>query len=161
MKTVIAICDSIDDNKLIAFSESGDKIVAELITPAGLRLSPAKGDRGLFVVHRNKWHIKAILSDFSGLKMGERQFYGAFGQSVYFNKEGEIVTNGGTDYAVKFNKLKKEFDDLVSFVNTLKTRLETATYLNTSGQPTVLTITTPQASCDADISEAMVEKIRI
>jgi hypothetical protein len=160
MKTVVAICDSLEGDKLIAFSEAGDKIIAELITPAGLRLSPVKGDRGLFVVHRNKWHIKAILSDFSGLRMGERELKGAFGQSIFYNEVGEVVINDGTDYAVKYEKLKKEFDDLVDFVNALKTRLETATYINSTNSPTLLALTL-QEPCTADISDAKVEKIRI
>lgn len=78
--------------------------------------------------------------------------------SVHCKVNGEVVINDGTDYAVKFDKLKKEFDDLVSYVNDIKTALTGAT---AGTYPVVYPAPLPAAGCTADIKDAKAEIVRI
>jgi len=99
---------------------------------------------------------------------GEKRFYsydssGNVLANIYLNKDSEIVLNDGTDYAVKFNELKTQFDILKTDFNNHITAF-TAHFHNiiepTPGKPVTPPLT-PGIPTAADISSAKVEMVRI
>lgn len=105
------------------------------------------------------------------LKTGEARFFatdldGNMISSIHANESGEMVVNGGIDYAVKYNELKREFDKLVQKVNDIA--LFTSTHVHpiagvSSGTSSVVSAAsaTGVSATDADITSAKVEKLRV
>lgn len=54
----------------------------------------------------------------NSLESGEVCIYSMHGQKILLNKDGDIVFNDGTDFAVGFNELKNGFDLLKTQLNT-------------------------------------------
>jgi len=101
------------------------------------------------------------------LKAGESAVYSKFGNEIRLNKDGELVFNSGTDYAVEYTELKKAFDELKQDFNTLvgtfTTHIHTTTAtVGATAVPGIIAPTLTQGvATDADMLESKVEKVRI
>jgi phage baseplate assembly protein V len=89
------------------------------------------------------------------LKESETLLYSKNGNEILLNDAGEVVINGGTDYAVKFNELQTAFDSLS---NTVATHVHP--FIGVA--PTVEAATKPTATPPtADMSSAKVDEVRL
>jgi hypothetical protein len=106
--------------------------------------------------------FRAIPDD---LKKGEQVIYsrnsdGAKQANIKLTNSGEIDLNEGDDFAVKFNELKKGFDQLVSDFNS---HAHPGSTDSVSGPCKIIapSATIPPSSSGADISNAKVEKVKL
>ena len=106
------------------------------------------------------------------LEKGETLIYsydadGVVLSSVKMNKTGEFVVNDGVDYAVLFDKLKIEFNELQQkhndFVTTFNAHIHitTATVGATAVPGVIASTTTIETPSIADIDNVKAEKVRI
>jgi hypothetical protein len=101
------------------------------------------------------------------LKEGERAVYSVSNNNVSalveWLQNGEIRLNSGTDYAVKYNELKNEFNEFQGKYNKLVGILDAWTPVAQDGGAALKTLLEAGAPLDssADISTCKVDKVRV
>jgi len=100
---------------------------------------------------------------------GEKRLYsrdenGDEKAEVWLKKNGEVVLNGGTDYAVKYEELKTAYDELKDDLNSHIANWNTFAAAYVPGGPTVVGLP-PTADISnestADMSGSKVELVRV
>lgn len=123
--------------------------------------NPANGTRVYICNVSDSYQVAVATSD--GLapevEPGEVEFYStdnpvtAKQARIYLNKDGEIILNQGTDFAVRFSALETAF-------NQLKSDFDLHTHDYNPG-PGSSTPTAPPVASTADISGAKIEEILV
>lgn len=107
----------------VQITDDNDVQTAELMNPAGIDTNPVNGCLLTIVAGGRAWKIAIAANDgvTPSVDTGEIRIYcqvgGAIVSNVYCNKDGEVVMNDGTDYAVAFDDLKTAFDAFVADYN--------------------------------------------
>jgi hypothetical protein len=95
---------------------------------AGIDSAPINGDEVAIIEISESYKI-AIASDGNNApsvnagekKISSRDSNGDIASSIYLKSDGQMILNGGGDYAVRFNELKTAFNELKSDFNTFVT----------------------------------------
>lgn len=156
-----------DGNALVAEVDAGasDIVEAVLYGMSSINDYPLPGDEVAIEDTGSEYIIAAVFrANPSGLGSGESILYsrdssGNVAASVKCGSNGEIILNGGTDYAAEFTALKTGFDALVSYVDA-HTHLVAALPSVGTPPPTIPTLPPPTPS-GASIDAAKVDKVRI
>ena len=141
-------------------SDPEDVQSIELITPGGEDHVPEDRDILLVLKISEAYKLGLITDDQiepdENLQPGEKEIYskqsGVKLAKLKLNLQGELVLNDGTDFAVAFEKLRTEFNELQVKFNT-HIHGGVAAGGQTSGVPTVLST--------ANIDNVKVEKVRL
>ena len=133
---------------------------AEFFQLPGIVSIPRDGIQGTVIdCNGNNIIISAYDYKFNEtLEQGETLLYsvdsaGVLKGKILINKDGEIVVNDGTDFAVRYSALETAF-------NTLKSEFDKHTHAYNPG-PGSSTPTAPPVASLADITPAKVEEIMI
>lgn len=155
------------DNGLECTIDFGANLIEEA-TLYGLSSSndyPLPGDEVAVQTAGNQNVIVAVYRDIpDGTGQGETITYsrdsgGNIAASVKCGSNGEVILNGGADYAAEFTALKTGFDSLVAYVDA-HTHLVAALPSVGTPPPTIPTLPPPVPS-GATIDAAKVEKVRL
>lgn len=138
-------------------SSREDVQTVELINGQGEDFNPEDEDVVLIISLGDAYKIGLLIDDGiepdASILPGEKEFYskssGVKKAKLKLNKDSEVVLNDGVDFAVAFNKLKTEFNELQAKFN-LHVHL-------LAGVPTDPTL---QLST-ANIDNTKIEKVRI
>lgn len=119
------------DGKIIMLeveeSEGEDLQDVQLISLSGIKSRPESGERTVILDFGGGLKISIGIEDGieTSIEEGERDFYSTSGgirkASIYLKKDGTLILNDGTDYAVKYNELKSKIDDLKQQLNSFIT----------------------------------------
>ena len=144
---------------------------SELFHVSGVFSRPVNGTRGVEI---NLGGIKVVVATHNydldeALDEGETLIYAmnASGQvlgSILLNSDSEVVINEGTDYAVKYDELKKVVDEITKKIDDLRTVFNSWTVSpNDGGQAlkTGVTATWSTTPFSESIANAKVDKVRI
>ena len=97
----------------------GDEITVEL-NYGGVELRPKVGDRVFFTDLSGEYSVSGLTTSrraaSSDLDDGEIRV-GHDKSDITFRNDGSMELNGGTDYAIAFNEMKKAFDKFVKEFN--------------------------------------------
>lgn len=91
------------------------------------------------------------------LKEGEVILYSKYDNSILLNEDGEVILNSGVDYAVAYEKLKTEFNELNNKFNDFVSKYN----LHTHGSVPVPLPSELANSSIANIDNTKVEKVRL
>ena len=154
MENIGAEVDRIEGGRVYAFALP-DTVNGEAIGVSGFVGAPVKGEVAVFTKYKGGYRQIGVLHPIA-LEEGERLIHSEkYGNSVFLNKDGEVVINGGTDYAVKFNELKEAFDELKADLNAVINTIQTVSVVE--GAP----VNPEQTLCTANLSNAKADKIRL
>jgi len=142
----------------------GDMRTVELIAQSGQDENPADECRVyvIDVINENNYMIAVAVSDdlASEVDPGEKEIYSTDSPAttkkarVKFNGDGVLDLNGNSDFAVRFNTLKTEFDKLKADYNS-----HTHAYL--PGPGSSIPTATPLPQTVADITGAKVDEVKL
>ena len=133
----------------VQITDDNDVQTAELMNPAGIDTNPVNGCLLTIVSGGRAWKIAIAANDgiAPSVDTGEIRIYcqvgGVIVSNVYCNKDGEVVCNDGTDYAVAFDDLKAAYDAFIIEYNAHTHKLVAP------GGPTDVPIVLSTSSVDA------------
>ena len=154
--------DAEDDSRLLdcELSSIEDVQTVELMVPSGEDFSPQNEDVVLIIQISDAYKLGILVDDQvapdeSNLS-GEKEIYSKDGSTklarLKLNKDGQVILNQGTDFAVLYNELKTQIDklksDLLAHVHPGVTA---------GGASTGVSITV----FDVNVDNAKAEKVRI
>jgi hypothetical protein len=154
---------SVDENSLVAEVDAGasDIVEAVLYGLAGVSDYPLPGDEVVISDTGSEYVIVAVFRGVpGGIGSGESILYsrdsgGNIAASVKCGSNGEVIVNGGTDYAAAFNALKSGFDALVDDHN------DAVAAINAVAAAVPYTIVPPLLPSTSSIDASKVEKVRL
>jgi len=161
--------ESVDTRMLTVEASDGDVFDVELSVSRGTDVAPSVGDRVYYDSMSETYQLVSVLEDPTGvnkdLKEGERESYSVSGgqrkATITYRQDGSIELNKGTDFAVKFNELKKEFDALAKAFNAFlsHTHITDATVL-VGKVGTIAPAVAPQ-QYTGNLDKAKVDKVKL
>lgn len=92
---------------------------------------------------------------------------GVVKSSILLNRDGELIVNEGTDFAVRFSELKAGYDELKTDFNNLVTKynahihVTTATIGASATPGTIAPTTSSGTSSTASIDDSKVDKVKL
>jgi len=165
-----------NDNKktrmLTVEADTRDIFHVELPVNQGCEFFPCVGDRIYYDALSETYHIVPIVSGGTDatlpnekLKNGERESFAVSGgkrvAKITQKQDGTIALNDGVDYAVKYNELKKQFDDLAAAFNEFTGHTHTTTATAGSVTPAVINPVVAPKKYTGNLNNAKVEKVRL
>jgi hypothetical protein len=108
-------------------SEDEDIQDVQLISLPGIKSRPETEVRTVILDFGGGLKISLGIEDGieTAIEEGELDLYSTSGSvrkaSIYLKKDGTLILNDGTDYAVKYNELKSKIDDLKEQLNSFIT----------------------------------------
>lgn len=154
--------DSEESQRLLSCEIEADSVqTVELSNVSGEDTNPLNGDTVLVININDAYKLGILIDDGiapdGSINKGEKLLYsrdssGAVMAKVALKNDGQIILNDGADFAVAFEKLKIEFEEL-------KNKFNAHVHTGVTSGPSS-TGTTPQQSV-ANIDNVKVEKVRL
>lgn len=157
--------DGTDEVRLLTVEVyEDDPVTVELRSTCGDDYLPAVGGICFFGDVSESYSVGISTDDGIApdetIEQGERELYsyenGARKAKIRLKKDGDVVVNDGTDFAVKYNELKKAFDQLKADHDS---HIHTTTA--TVGASASVGVIAPPAASTANMAPAKVEKVRL
>lgn len=152
--------DSEQDQRLLSTEVVADSTqTVELSNTSGVDNNPMDGDTVLIINVADAYRLGILIDDGvapdPNIKRGEKKIYsrdstGRVSATIALKRDGKIILNEGSDFAVAFNALRTEFNELKNKFNS-----HVHTGVSSGGSSTG---PTPQQSI-ANIDNAKVEKV--